>query len=606
MQKKKKWTACLMALLLSMACMGYPVTAGEADNAQSPDNKGNVVGTESTMNPEISEEGQSGTLESAELPTAANSIGDNNEPDGNVSMLRVSGRANTYHVLYSFKVGTRGASLIDEITNLLPMDSESYAMGETVNAIMPAKTEFWGPKSNSSTAAIGLWTFEGYDADSKIVSDDTLEEGDSLTDDKLYIRFMGTWKWQAKTPSVTITAQDMTSYTGGDSISGDSFPTARFKVEASDGVDLSEVSMTVNGTDYMLPEGTQSGDIVLLPWLDDTFALQESSDMGALTRSGGDLAADDAQAGVYEIGIAQTPTAKLNDSVNVDISYEPGTLTVRNVSEPDAVIAGNVDIAQPVVTQESDVDTEDGIGMAVISEGTSFYTNGKSELQVLGDNDSTEPQIALLFDELLPGENGEDTAGLLLERAEEDGYSLTKDNAQFKYLDLINENDGNAWVSTNDGSTITIYWPCPEGINPEEYDFQVLHYKGLHREYRGDLENQIDNAEIEEINATVSDGNIVFELSGNQQGGSFSPFVVSWEKNASTNPGETPGSGTENKPGTKPEGTPNKTEPAKQTTAQQAVKTGDYTDVTPWSIVFAASGISAVAAGIFVKRRRIR
>ena len=149
---------------------------------------------------------------------------------------------------------------------------------------------------------------------------------------------------------------------------------------------------------------------------------------------------------------------------------------------------------------------------------------------MLGDNDSTKPQIALLFDDLLPGEQGEDTKQILIDRALKDGYSLTDSNSQFKYLDLINENDGDVWVSTNDGSIITIYWPCPDGVDINDFDFKVLHFKGLHREYRENLENQINAAEIEEIAATADGTNLVFTLKGNQSGGSFSPFALAWTK----------------------------------------------------------------------------
>lgn len=99
-----------------------------------------------------------------------------------------------YHVLYGFKTGTRGASLPDAVTDLLPTDGATYAMGETVTAIQPAKTSVPGPKHGSEGSPMGVWTFTGYDADSKVVSDETLEGGFG-SDTSLYIKFEGTWKW---------------------------------------------------------------------------------------------------------------------------------------------------------------------------------------------------------------------------------------------------------------------------------------------------------------------------------------------------------------------------------------------------------------------------
>ena len=96
-----------------------------------------------------------------------------------------------YHVVYDFKSGTKGAPLPDEVTAQLPVDPKEYAMGETVTAIQPEKTSIEGPKTPSSSV-MGVWTFEGYDADEKTVSEEILKE---QSGDK-YIPFTGTWKWR--------------------------------------------------------------------------------------------------------------------------------------------------------------------------------------------------------------------------------------------------------------------------------------------------------------------------------------------------------------------------------------------------------------------------
>ena len=124
------------------------------------------------------------------------------------------------------------------------------------------------------------------------------------------------------------------------------------------------------------------------------------------------------------------------------------------------------------------METADGIGVAVIADKTSYYTNGKEALGVLGDDEAAGAQISLLFDDPLPGEEGEDTEQLLISHAVENSFEFSSDNSEFKYLDLINENDGNAWVSTDDGVGISIYWPLPEELElgAEYYDFYVLHF----------------------------------------------------------------------------------------------------------------------------------
>lgn len=407
--------------------------------------------------------------------------------------------------------------------------------------------------------------------------------------------------WQVSQRGITLTPQDMTSYTGGDSLSGDAFPTARYQIEAADEVDLSKVTFTVDGEEQTVPSGTQSGDVITLPLLDDTFTLKD----GASARAG---AADDAVAGEYEIGVdTKDVQVEYADGNPIELQVEPGTLTVRNVSAPEDVLSGDVDIAQPVVASQDNVDTTDGIGMAVIPTDADYYTNGKEELGLLGDNDSDEAQVALLFDELLPGEEGQDTWRLLRDRAQEEGYDLTKERSEIKYLDLINENDGNAWVSTEDGTKITIYWPCPDGVTEENFSGQVLHFKGLHREYRDDLEEQVADAQVEVIDARIEDGNVVFELEGNQTSGSFSPFAIAWEETGASKPGDSqkPSDGEE----TGNTGDNKNTGNTRDMEAQEktgSVKTGDSNPVNLWLTLLAVSGLGIAGTVIGTRKRERR
>lgn len=367
-----------------------------------------------------------------------------------------------------------------------------------------------------------------------------------------------------KAETVTLTPQDMVAYTGGDSMSGDSFPTVRYQIDTPEGVEPEDITFSANGKTCK-PE--QSGSYYILSSVENTFTSESIA-----------AAENDAQAGVYDIGIEDEASLSASSSgtpFNVEIADE-GTLTVRNVSAPENVIDGTADVAQPIVTDSEDVNTDDGIGIAMLPQDTKFYTNGNEDLGLLGDDDSEHPQISLLFDDIIPGEQGEDTKELLLSRAKDEGYSIEDENTQFKYLDLINENDGNAWISADNGSTITIYWPCPEEIEPDEMKVQVLHFKGLHREYRGDIENQVENCEVETIDAKIEDGNVVFELEGNQTEGSFSPFAVHWTKDTSqtvTDKTEQPGGTTSDK----------------NSSDDSSAKTGDTQNISLWLILLIIS-----------------
>ncbi len=90
-------------------------------------------------------------------------------------------KKDAYRVLYSFESGTSEKSLPDEIIDLLPTDSTKYYEGDTVTANNPTQLKF--------EVSDGVWTFEGYDADSKIANADNLN-------DEGYIQFIGTWEFK--------------------------------------------------------------------------------------------------------------------------------------------------------------------------------------------------------------------------------------------------------------------------------------------------------------------------------------------------------------------------------------------------------------------------
>ena len=193
------------------------------------------------------------------------------------------------------------------------------------------------------------------------------------------------------------------------------------------------MTFTVDGKAESLPEGTESGDIVVLEWLPAVYTLEETGSMGlSLLNGEGNAAENDAIAGEYTIEADSDDVTATVDGTPVALQWEKGTLTVRNVSNPDGVINETVDVAQPVVSDAGEVDTDDGIGIAVIPSGTKYYTNCKEELGLLGDQDAANPQISLLFDELLPGEDGKTTNQLLIDHADKSGYNFTAENSEFK------------------------------------------------------------------------------------------------------------------------------------------------------------------------------
>ena len=83
-----------------------------------------------------------------------------------------------YPVDYDFISGTTGQTLPQGVLDLLPNDPNQYDEGQTINAIQPQQT--------TVTVADGTWTFDKYDANSKIANADQANENG-------VIQFVGTW-----------------------------------------------------------------------------------------------------------------------------------------------------------------------------------------------------------------------------------------------------------------------------------------------------------------------------------------------------------------------------------------------------------------------------
>ena len=112
-------------------------------------------------------------------------------------------KKDAYRVVYSFESGTPNKSLPSEITALLPTDSTKYYEGDTVTAKNPTQLKF--------EVSDGVWTFEGYDADKKIVNASNVNEDGN-------IQFTGTWVFKKNASIINqipvINAEDKTINVG--------------------------------------------------------------------------------------------------------------------------------------------------------------------------------------------------------------------------------------------------------------------------------------------------------------------------------------------------------------------------------------------------------
>ena len=125
-------------------------------------------------------------------------------------------------------------------------------------------------------------------------------------------------------------------------------------------------------------------------------------------------------------------------------------------------------------------------------------------------------------------------------------------NYDLKYLDLVDTQNGNAWVKAS--QDVTIYWPLPEGTT-QNTEFTLMHFEGLHRDMDPDEVNNMISGCTVDTATSETEGNhiaivdvtedyVVIETGAN----GFSPFALAWEadnggSDTPDNPGWTPGGG---------------------------------------------------------------
>lgn len=309
----------------------------------------------------------------------------------------------------------------------------------------------------------------------------------------------------------TLSPDDTTIYTGGgqgEETSDDGFPKLSF-ANCLDEVKKLEVDgQEITGTDEELTER-------LMEYVTVAYTTQD-----------GKQVENDIEAGEYVACLSWKTRAIPEIRVNgneVNEELETGTLLVRHTENQDGAIDGT--ITYPVVSEAPTEEVEHSVavpGKKYAWLDPAYYTNDDEEREVT-DTDG----ISLLDDDLL--NDGTDRQPLMEKKAEEilesasDGMGYKFD---FHYLDLVDAHNGNAWVSSEGGSTI--YLPYPEGTSADT-EFTLVHYKDLHREYgisgREEVEEAVANCELEEMAIEKTDVGIKFTVDRS----GFSPFALAWQ-----------------------------------------------------------------------------
>lgn len=277
----------------------------------------------------------------------------------------------------------------------------------------------------------------------------------------------------------------------------------------------------------------------------------------------------------------------------------PGKLNVRYVtgSQDSVVTPAYTDIAQASQADNPDNPDKTALDKAYVIRDpyTKFYIN-KSRVDVTEGNEFA--RVSLLFDDIVSSANTEgveDYKQLLTDKAVQAAASgLVNVQSQAKYLDLVDANNGNVWLTTDD--PVTVYWPYPEGTDAST-DFRLVHFEGLDRDMPTDKV-------IDDIAGTAA---TVMPISKDEYGISFttsrfSPYVLVWgdtpavqnPSNESGTPASTPA----------PTATPAPAATPAPTAAPAVIpQTGDSLPLAPLMGVAALAVVAFVALLIGKKRR---
>lgn len=268
------------------------------------------------------------------------------------------------------------------------------------------------------------------------------------------------------------------------------------------------------------------------PVQEDTFTLAES---GSLSETYG-MSLNTASVDVKTISL----TFNINGEIfhcgydEQESANTPGTLTVRYTTTPDAP---TTPAAQSDEELQAKIEADpDSYYVQVASNDQKFYIN-EQDAGAAGV-DVTHNDVSLLADNIVSDQANAEAANAMVQKAL-DAADFGESSAWSKYLDLVDAENGNAWLTPDDGSKVTVFWPYPEGVTKDS-EIKLYHFEGLDRDMAtGDqllAEVAQTAAEPVTIIERYEDG-FTFETS------SFSPFVLVQNTTQPSGGGDEPSGG---------------------------------------------------------------
>ena len=337
--------------------------------------------------------------------------------------------------------------------------------------------------------------------------------------------------------SIEIIPADITIYMGGDegyeAVVGDggtvspsnSMPAPLFYVDppASLGADVVNITLKGNGGrvwEFRLAGYDKSGSALYS--IESTGFIGQDPVRVSYTGADGKLHVNDSfdpgkideLFAEYDIDIyrggAQSVWAEYDGS-NYGVATGTGKLVVRAVEDSEnsrnPVISVVAEVSRPVVSGSAAVSAPDG----------TTYTLNDTTVPVKAEG------VGLLFDGIID-KDANRTEVLLSTIEAQFNVSINPDRYQAQYLDLVDANNGNAWVKAS--GPVTVYWGYPEGTG-QNTNFTLYHFTDLHRDgsSSGFDVGDISGSKIELVKLRKTANGIAFEV----EPGGFSPFVLVWE-----------------------------------------------------------------------------
>ena len=209
----------------------------------------------------------------------------------------------------------------------------------------------------------------------------------------------------------------------------------------------------------------------------------------------------------------------------MSVNVETATLTVRGTTNAEVIHAVGNDV-------DAVADNTHHI-TAVAPTDTTYYIN-ESQVEVDPSN------VSLLSDELVETEP-------LQEYIVDNNIANNGENFEYRYLDLVDNTNGNAYVTAT--NSVDVYWKIPEDADRDS--LRIVHFNELDREYT-DLDTMLANNPPDVY--TLDNGLSVVEIENEYylkfSTKSFSPFVLVWNEDNPYYPPYDPGDDDEEDPDT--------------------------------------------------------